>query len=291
MLFGATELISIPFWKVESVGNDFVLVHEDDARLRGGGDYEAFLSHLAASASERRFGIGSDGLLVVSQTGPDLNLRMFNPDGSEDFCGNGLRCAAVHATHFRWVGERFTIHHHGEDVPARVCGEGCVETQLNPASYRPEDVPVRFRDNPDQTFDRSPLWPGLDVAGSSLSTGSTHTVIWSARLPDDEEFLRLGPLIETDPQYPARTSVIWAQESAPMRLDIRIWERGAGETLGCGTGASAAAVDYLRRKGSGGAVEVASKGGSLQISGPSWDAPLLVRGIAKELYRGEYLLR
>jgi diaminopimelate epimerase len=215
---------------------------------------------------------------------------MFNPDGTEDFCGNGLRCAAVHATIQGWVGEKFIIHHLGEQVPARVCGEGCVETQLYAASYDPNQVPVHFEENPDQTFNRNPLWPGLNVDGSSLSTGSTHTILWPAALPEDEEFFHLGPLIENDPQFPERTSVMWACETSPMRLQIRIWERGAGETLGCGTGASATAVDYLRRKGTGGSVEVISKGGSLQISAPSWDAPLLVRGIAKELYRGEYLL-
>lgn len=283
-------MTSIPFWKVESVGNDFVLVHEDDARRLAGGDYEAFLNKLAISASERRFGVGSDGLLVLGQAGSNLNLRMFNPDGSEDFCGNGLRCAAVHATGQRWVGERFVIHHHAEDVPTRVCGEGCVETQLNAASYDPIRIPVRFRENPDVTFNRNPLWQGISAAGSSLTTGSTHTILWPAGLPEDEEFFAQGPLIENDPQFPERTSAIWAHETSPMHLEIRIWERGAGETLGCGTGASAAAVDYLRRKRSGGSVEVTSKGGSLQISAPSWDAPLLVRGVAKEIYRAEYIL-
>ncbi len=281
---------SIPFWKVESVGNDFVLIHDEDAHRLAQGENEAFLVKLAISASERRFGVGSDGLLVIASTGPDLTLRMFNPDGTEDFCGNGLRCAAVHATFQGWVGEKFTIHHHGEDVAARVCGEGCVETQLYAASYEPARVPVHFVDNADQTYNRTPLWSGIEVDGSSLSTGSTHTVLWPAVLPGDEEFLRIGPLIETNLQFPERTSVIWAHETAPMRLQIRIWERGAGETLGCGTGASAAAVDYLRRKGTGGSVEVTSKGGSLQISAPSWDAPLLVRGVAKQLYRGDYLL-
>lgn len=282
---------TIPFWKVESVGNDFVLVHEDDARRLSGQAYEGFLNRLAIQASERRFGIGSDGLLVVGPAGHDLNLRMFNPDGTEDFCGNGLRCAAVHATRQGWVGESFIIHHHGQAVPAQVCGEGCVETRLGVASYAPDQVPVHFRDEPDKTFDRRSEWPGLDASFSSLSTGSTHTIVWAGALPDDDDFSRLGPLIEDDQQFPERTSVIWTREIAPMRLEIRIWERGACETLGCGTGASAAAVDYLRRQNIGGSVEVTSKGGTLQISAPSWDAPLLVRGIAKEIYRGTLVPR
>jgi len=279
----------IPFWKVESIGNDFVLFHEEDILACAGNDPETFIRQLTISASERRFGIGSDGVLIIARDGNDLRLRMFNPDGTEDFCGNGLRCAAVHATKQGWVGEQFVIHHHGIDVPTRVCGEGCIETQLATASYAPEVVPVNFRENPGDTFDRNPLWQGMNIDASSLSTGSTHTIVWQGSLPEDEEFFHLGPLIENDAQFPERTSVIWAVETAPMKLQIRIWERGAGETLGCGTGASAAAVDYLRRQNIGGSVEVTSKGGSVQISAPSWDAPLLVRGVAEELFVGSYI--
>ena len=279
----------IPFWKVESIGNDFVLFHEEDILACAGNDPETFIRQLTISASERRFGIGSDGVLIIARDGNNLRLRMFNPDGTEDFCGNGLRCAAVHATKQGWVGEQFVIHHHGIDVPTRVCGEGCIETQLATASYAPEVVPVNFREDPSNTFDRKPLWQGMNIDASSLSTGSTHTIVWQGSLPEDEEFFHLGPLIENDAQFPERTSVIWAVETAPMKLQIRIWERGAGETLGCGTGASAAAVDYLRRQKIGGSVEVTSKGGSVQISAPSWDAPLLVRGVAEELFVGRYL--
>lgn len=89
-------MIQVPFWKVESIGNNFPLFHLDDLGAAGG-DVEAVLPKLAVLASDARFGIGGDGILVVSMEGPDLRLRMFNPDGSEDFCGNGIRCAVVHA--------------------------------------------------------------------------------------------------------------------------------------------------------------------------------------------------
>jgi diaminopimelate epimerase len=290
VLFGAFDLSKIPFWKVESVGNDFVLVHHSDVVERAAGDIEGYLRSLAISASERRFGVGSDGLLVLGPDDRNLILRMFNPDGTEDFCGNGLRCAAIHGTSQGWVGESFIIHHHGVDVPTRVCGEGCIETQLARASYKPEDIPAAFHDNPELTFRRNPLWSGLDLDASSLTTGSTHTIVWVDKLPEDEEFFHLGPRIENDSQFPERTSVIWVHEVAPMKLEIRIWERGAGETLGCGTGASAAAVDFLRRREIGGPVEVVSKGGAIQVAAPTWDAPLVVRGTAKELFRGEFVL-
>ena len=282
----------IPFYKVESVGNDFVLVQEGDARQLASGGYDAFLSRLSVQASERRFGVGSDGLLVVSHEDGGVHMRMFNPDGSEDFCGNGIRCAAVHALDQGWVKESFTMIHKGQQIPCKVCGDGCVETMLGAASYRPDDIPVRFQVDPSTTFDRV-IWSDGEttIRGSALSTGSTHVVVPVDELPGDREFFRISPLVENDPQFPDRTSVIWTRERAPGELDIRIWERGAGETLGCGTGASAAAVDYMRRNASAGVVAVESQGGVLQISAPSWDAPLFVRGTAKEMFRGSFLMK
>ncbi len=128
----------------------------------------------------------------------------------------------------------------------------------------------------------------MSLFGSALTTGSTHVVIPTAALPDDDSFRSVSPKIENDPQFPQRTSVIWSQEIEPMRLRLRIWERGVGETQGCGTGSAAAAVDYLRRKGKGGAVEVENPGGTLRVSMPSWDGPIEVEGVAEAVYSGEY---
>ena len=193
---------SIPFWKVESVGNDFVLVHQSDVDERAD-NVEEFLKALAIAASERRFGVGSDGLLVVSQQGGDVVLRMFNPDGTEDFCGNGLRCAAIHATAQGWVGEQFVIHHHGIDIHTSVCGEGCIETQLAAASYKPQDIPVQFKVDPDITFNRTPLWSGFGMSffGSSLTTGSTHTILPVEKLPEEDVFQKISPAIESHRKY------------------------------------------------------------------------------------------
>jgi diaminopimelate epimerase len=96
--------------------------------------------------------------------------------------------------------------------------------------------------------------------------------------------LELSPLIENAPQFPLRTSVIWSHEVAPMKLEIRIWERGVGETQGCGTGSSAAAIDYLRRLGKGGTVEVSNPGGSVWVTAKTWHSPISVLGEAREVF-------
>lgn len=131
----------------------------------------------------------------------------------------------------------------------------------------------------------------MSLFGSALSTGSTHVVILTDHLPDEESFLSVSPKIEVDPLFPIRTSVIWAEETAEDSLRLLIWERGVGETFGCGTGATAAAADYMRRKGRGGTVSVTSKGGTLRVSASSWDSILTLEGQAEIVYRGRFPLQ
>lgn len=278
----------IPFWKVESIGNDFVLVHLADVeRLCGDQTPDDFLRDLAIKTSDRRFGIGSDGLLAVGMSGDVLVDRMFNPDGTEDFCGNGLRCAAKHAHELGWVGTEMTISHLNRKVPTHIKGSR-ISTEIGSASYKPSRIPVSFVTDPETTYHRDPIWQGqgISFAGSALTTGSTHVVIQT--IPDEAIFQFVSPQIENDPQFPERTSVIWCEEIAPMVLKIRIWERGAGETLGCGTGSSAAAVDYMRAHDMGGIVEVINPGGSVLVSADTWDGPIMVEGDAVGVFRGKF---
>lgn len=274
-LSGAVDL---KFWKLEAIGNDFPLLHLADVDA-------STLPQLAIQLCDRRFGVGGDGLLAVGMEEDDLRLRMFNPDGTEDFCGNGLRCAAIHAHSQNWVGDRFLIRHHGRDVPAVIKG-GNVKTTLGVATYDPALVPVNFESEPANSFDRIVWTDGSTVvSGSVLSTGTTHTII-PGPLPDDHKFHSLSPRIETALQFPDRTSIMWAETVAPMVLKLRIWERGVGETLGCGSGSTAAAVDYLRRVGHGGTVEVINPGGTVWVSASAWNEPVTLKGGANEVFEG-----
>lgn len=271
----------LPFWKVQSIGNDFPLIHLEDAvRLN------LDLTKLSIELSERHRGIGGDGLLVVSMEGADVRLRMFNPDGTEDFCGNGIRCAADHAFREGWVNKKFNVLHQDRVVPCEV-EENQIKSVIGIADYTPENVPVIGPERFNTT-----IWSGMDggmplsLFGSTVTTGSTHTIIPTSTLPDDESFVSVSAKIEYDPQFPKRTSVIWVRELEPDHLAIRIWERGVGETMGCGTGSSAAVADYLRRKGRGGSVTVNNPGGKLVVRAEAWNAPLEVIGAATEVFRG-----
>lgn len=305
--------LTLPFWKVESVGNDFPLIHLNDAhelhaamnaetRARAATlpsaplevrpepvDFDTFLSELAIAICDRHRGVGGDGLLAVAIEEGRLRLRMFNPDGTEDFCGNGIRCAVQHSREIGWITDGVEVRHRQHAIEASVSPDGRITTAIGPADYTPAKVPVLGG-----PYFNTTVWSGMDsgmplsLFGSILTTGSTHTIIRTESLPDDETFRAVSAKIEHDAKFPDRTSVIWAQKIAPFHLKIRIWERGVGETFGCGTGASAAAADLLRREGTGGTVTVESKGGSLSVSAPAWDRLLQVEGTARTAFSGRY---
>jgi diaminopimelate epimerase len=272
--------MNVPFWKLQAIGNDFPLFHISDLA-------DVDLSALAIRAADRKFGIGGDGILTLERVDRSrVKMRMFNPDGTEDFCGNGLRIAARHAFDQSWVDREFVIVHGGADVFAEVGSDGQILTTLGSSDYSPSAVP---HTDSGELFDAQIGVAGdREFRGSALTTGSTHTVIPVAELPSDQEIERWGPELEHLPLFPDRTSVIFVREVAEYDLKIRIWERGVGETLGCGTGSSAAAADYLRRRGSGGTVLVRNPGGNIQISMDRWNAPITVQGEATEVYRGQF---
>lgn len=276
ILVGAIELNTLNFWKVQTVGNDFVLVMLSDVV---GSD----LSQLAIAICDRHFGVGSDGLLVVSKTPSGLSLRMFNSDGTEDFCGNGLRCAAWFGFTQKWVNGQFTINHGGKYVPVEVSERGLVSITFEPASFAPELVPV------------SSTSPMIDqsihgVIGTAITTGSTHFVSIVDQLPRDKEFYLNSPKIEHDPIFPERTSIMYIQEIGPAHLSMRIWERGVGETLGCGTGASAAAVVWARKKAYCGEIKISSKGGDIIVRLRGWDQEITSESRPEITFEGSYLL-
>lgn len=265
----------LPFWKVQSVGNDFVLVHASDIPS------DLPLDLLAEQVCHRRFGIGSDGLLVVEGN----TLRMFNPDGTEDFCGNGLRCATDHAFAQGWIGRKATMQHGGQEIEVSVLETGEICTVLPPASFDPDRVPHR---GDGEIFNFAlPLEDDFDIMVSSLTTGSTHTVVPIDEWPEDGFFDDVSAAIEDHFLFPDRTSVIWLMPTGDRQLSVRIYERGVGETLGCGSGAAAAVVFWVRQTGEAGNYEVVSPGGSLHVLLDAWDGPISLTGRTETVFTGE----
>lgn len=260
------------FWKVSAIGNDFVLVHGDST---DGVDW----SELSRRVCHRRFGVGSDGLLVLR----GRELRMFNPDGSEDFCGNGLRCAAVHAWHQGWIEKSDSMTHFGRLVRVWIEDDETACVEIPAASFRPADVPTTREG---EIWQESYTVGAYDVVLSSLSTGSTHTVIFCSEPPDDKQFFEVSQALEHHEMFPERTSTMWVTKHGERQLHMRPFERGAGETRGCGTGSAAAAVAYSRLTGLTGQIGVENTGGTVRVHLEDWHGPIRLESKTVTLFEG-----
>jgi diaminopimelate epimerase len=269
---------------MQAVGNDFVLVDHTVGE-------EACVGwpRLAVALCDRRFGVGGDGLLVFGPSGvADARMRMFNPDGTEDMCGNGLRCVIHHARTAGRLSASGAIETLAGARDFRVDPNGTITTGMGVPHFAPADLPMNTP-GPGVLDFPLPLGDDTFLPISVVSTGTPHTVVFVDELPGDETFLRVSPAVENHPLFPLRTSVLWTVAEPPNTLRLRIWERGAGETLGCGTGACAAAV-LARVQGKlagSGPITVASKGGTLHVDwAGGLDDVLFLTGHAHDVYSG-----
>lgn len=277
----------LQFVKMQGVGNDFVLV---DARQR----QDLNWSGLASEICNRRFGVGADGLLVISTSRvSDLTMRMYNPDGTPDVCGNGLRCVARYAVERHLVDkDSLTISTLAGTRSARVTrGESgvirSVTVDMGEPRFDPQDIPIK---HDGERAVNIPLKVGdREITVTALSTGSTHTVIFLDDLPTEQEFQEISPAIENHPAFPERTSVMWCRVEGDNRIQMRIWERGVGETWGCGTGSCAAAVAGILLKYADQQVTIVSRGGELTVRWRPGET-IELDGAAETVFQGLYPL-
>lgn len=245
------------FVKMEGLGNDFVVVR---------GPYEPDPETVAAWC-DRRHGIGADGVLVVtSLSGGSVRMGYWNADGSPaEMCGNGLRCVA------RYAYAEGLVH----------APDFTVETPVGARSVSVTAGGARVELGPVDTTGAVTALAGYDLA--SVSVGNPHAVAFV----DDcyaVPVAAVGPVVEGDAAYPERTNVEFATVVTPDRIALRVWERGVGETLACGTGAAATVAEALRSGRTGSAVTVLLPGGELQVeivAGIAW-----IEGPARESFRG-----
>lgn len=283
----------LPFTKMHGTGNDFVVVRRSD--LPEGKDPGA----IAILSSHRRFGVGSDGLLLVSLAEGDADLEMtfYNPDGTTaEMCGNGLRCVAKYAYDHRLVhGTTFRVQTGAgiKDVEVTVGAEGrvyAVECNMGAPVFTCQEIPVHWSED---TAIHQPLKvPHGDhehlVRFTAVSMGNPHAVIPVDDL-DNLKVSHLGPPIETHPIFPAKTNVEFVQQLSRDRVAIRIWERGAGETWSCGTGICAVFAALRAHGDCDDALTVEVKGGTVETR---WtDAgEILMKGPAVEVFSGTMLV-
>jgi diaminopimelate epimerase len=287
------------FWKMQGVGNDFVVLDALHHPLPADFDFTRAAQVLCA----RHFGVGSDGLLLLDRptadaaaAGAAIRMRMWNPDGSEDMCGNGLRCIVRLAHRHGHVPSTFVCETLAGLRACEVLPDGEIRIEMGEPQWDNDAIPLQ----------RSPDFQGesvlnymLQIAGeeagpfTSLSTGSTHTILWSNEKLVQEKFSSWSPQLEHHPAFPERTSIMWTQVAGPHAIKLRIWERGAGETLACGTGACAAAVaaQFTGRAtpDERGEISVESRGGVLRVQ---WQPghPIFLSGPAEVVFQGKFKL-
>jgi len=273
---------ALAFTKMQGLGNDFVVV---DATSRPFTLTPAQIRLLA----DRRFGVGCDQVLVVDpppSPGIDFGYRIFNSDGGEvEQCGNGARCFVVFARAKGLTAKRAirVATRSGVIVP-RLEDDGQVTVDMGAPRFAPREVPF--------TGGSGAPAEALEVAGrtatiSALSMGNPHAVQVVGDV-DAAPVATEGPLIERHPRFPARVNAGYMQVVDRATIRLRVHERGAGETLACGTGACAAVVAGVRLGLLDAAVRVHTRGGMLTVRWDGADAPVLMTGPAAIVFEGSW---
>ncbi|MBI2855744.1 MAG: diaminopimelate epimerase [Chloroflexi bacterium] len=278
------------FTKMHGAGNDYVLL---DAR-----NIQADWHGLARDMCDRHMGIGSDGiLLVMPSESADVRMRMFNPDGSEaEMCGNGIRCLAKYVLErgIAKVGEQplrvetmaglkvvEPCWSDGKVVRARV---GMGEPEL-----RPDKVPVALPEGLIQipVLDYPLSVEDVDLKLTFVSMGNPHAIAFIDTPVKEFPLHSIGPLVEHHAIFPNQVNFSVVNTNGHDRITARVWERGVGETLACGTGACAIAVASRLHDLTGDSVDITLPGGTLGISLDS-KGQVWLEGPAEEVFQGEW---
>ena len=258
------------FRKMHGLGNDFVVIDAREAPL-------AMSARRAAALADRHTGIGCDQLVVLeTSAAADVKMRIFNPDGGEvEACGNATRAVGL------LLGGNRTIETLGGLLSSSASDSG-VAVDMGHPRFGWNEIPVAYAVD---TLEMPVGWEELE-GPSGVNVGNPHAVFF---VPDCDavELDRLGPLIEHDPLFPERVNVNVATVENRGHIRLRVWERGAGLTRACGTGACATAVAAMRRKLVDRTVTVTLPGGDLVIAWPEGGA-ITMTGPAQLSFEGTF---
>ena len=272
----------LKFTKMQGLGNDFVVLDGITQRV----DLSApQLKRLA----DRHFGVGCDQILVVekpSRDDVDFRYRIFNADGGEvEQCGNGARCFVQFVRDRRLTAKRvIRVETKGGIIEPRLEDDGQVTVDMGIPRFASGEIPF--------TGGSSAIVQPLELDGASVSVsvvsmGNPHAVQVVDNV-DDAPVLTEGPRIERHPRFPSGVNAGYMQVVDRANIRLRVWERGAGETLSCGTGACAAVVAGIRRGLIDSPVRVATRGGVLTIAWGGDARPVLMTGPAEAVFEGEW---
>ena len=266
------------FAKMQATGNDFILIEATE---------EHDWPRLAASMCNRHFGVGADGLiLVLPSREADIAMRMFNPDGSEaEACGNGLRCLARYAID-RGYGKELTVETLGGVRKVQPRGR-LTQVDMGTPRLKAGDIPMLIDRQVDIIVDYPIAVAGERLPLTCLSMGNPHAVCFLDEPVAGFPLSKLGPMVENHPAFPNRVNFEVANVLGRKKVEARVWERGVGETLSCGSGACAVGVAARLHNSVDSRVDVVLPGGTLTID---WDGvgTVMLSGPAELVFCGEW---
>jgi len=283
------------FSKLQATGNDFILV---DARIK-----TAEWPRLAQAMCDRHFGVGADGLMLVqNSTSADLKMRLFNSDGSEaEVSGNGLGCFAKYAIEKGLVGNlplgaepgdlRLSVETLSGVRKVEACVSGNkvsrVEVNMGSPRFQPEQIPAQIKVDIIPVLNYPLAIDGRELTLCLVSMGNPHAVTFLSQAVADFPLDEIGPKVAMHPVFPQRTNFEVARVLNRRKIEARVWERGVGETLACGSGASAIAVTARLLDYADNEVDIILAGGPLTVS---WDGAgeVLLSGPVEEVFAGEW---
>jgi len=274
------------FTKMHGAGNDYVYVDCFDEQVDDP-------SAVALAISDRHFGIGGDGLILVMPSDvADVRMRMFNADGSEsEMCGNGVRCVAKYAyDHARTEANPMTVETGAgiKTIELMLGGDGKVvqaTVDMGPPVLTPSAIPVRFEGV--RAVDIPIEADGQTFQVTCVSMGNPHAVIYVREI-EDIDLERVGPQIENHAAFPQRINVHIVRVHYDGEVTMRTWERGSGVTLACGTGASAVCVAGVLTKRSARTILAHLPGGDLTLEWRQENDRVYMTGPAVEVFTGQW---
>lgn len=283
--------MKINFVKMHGLGNDFILI---DCLSKLLGD-SSFLSYLAKKLCDRNFGIGADGLiLILPSSQADLRMRIFNFDGSEaQMCGNGIRCFAKYAYENKLISKnKFAVETLAGIITPELIFQVLknkkvlrIKVNMGTPKLRRREIPMNGEDTPTVIDETLKINPEQTFKITCVSMGNPHciTFVNDVQSISVEE---IGPKIENHSLFPEKTNVEFIQVLNKQEINFRVWERGVGETLACGTGACAALVAAVLNNKTDRKATIHLPGGDLDILWAD-DGYIYMTGPAELVFRGE----
>lgn len=277
--------MTLNFTKYHGLGNDFILIDNRHSTQ------PLVTQKQAIKLCDRHFGIGGDGVIFVlpSETKSDYTMRIFNSDGSEpEMCGNGIRCLAQFITELEGkeeIGKTYSIDTLAGIIMPKIEGNGQVKVDMGKPELIAEKIPTKLASSGEKVINHPLKVMDKEWLVTCVSMGNPHCITFV----DDVQAIdleKIGPQFENHPMFPERINTEFIEIVNKEYLKMRVWERGAGITLACGTGACATVVAAVLNKKSERSCTVELPGGCLQIEWSNTDEHLYMTGPAQKVFSG-----